>query len=94
MECKFLKSIKSETKMFYIFLFVHLIIWSTIGLIRTVMPTDSLEGVYWGYFHDFGTPKHPPLAGWLTYLAYIPFKIIRAALRSKAALYFVISNIV
>lgn len=69
------KSLTSEKKMFYIFLATHLIVWSCIGLIRTVMPTDTLEGIYWGSLHDFGTPKHPPLAGWLTYLAYIPFKL-------------------
>lgn len=63
-----------EKKLFYTFLVVHLIVWTGIGLIRTVMPTDALEGIYWGSFHDFGTPKHPPFAGWLTYLAYMPFK--------------------
>ena len=53
---------------------VHLVVWSCIGLIRTVLPTDSLEGIYWGSLHDFGTPKHPPLAGWLTYITYTIFK--------------------
>lgn len=71
----FIKNISSEKKMFYIFLFIHFVVWSFIGLIRTVLPTDSLEGIYWGSLADFGTPKHPPLAGWLSYLAYIPFKL-------------------
>lgn len=71
---EFLKNLKEEKKLFYIFLAVHLIVWTCVGLIRTVLPTDALEGIYWGSLHDFGTPKHPPLAGWLTYLAYIPFK--------------------
>ena len=74
MELNFLKNLKEEKRLFYIFLLVHLIVWTGVGLIRTIMPTDALEGVYWGSLHDFGTPKHPPLAGWLTYLAYIPFK--------------------
>ena len=74
MDLSFLKNISKEKKYFLIFLLVHFIVWTCIGLIRTVLPTDSLEGIYWGYLHDFGTPKHPPLAGWLTYLAYIPFK--------------------
>lgn len=69
------KNLTSERKMFYIFLAIHFIVWTCVGLIRTVMPTDTLEGIYWGSLHDFGTPKHPPLAGWLTYLAYIPFKL-------------------
>ncbi len=61
-------------KDFYIYLFVHLVVWSCIGLIRTVLPTDSLEGIYWGSLLDFGTPKHPPLAGWITYGIYNIFK--------------------
>ena len=69
-----IKNWSYERKMFILFLVLHFIVWSCIGLIRTVLPTDSLEGIYWGYLHDFGTPKHPPLAGWLTYLTYLPFK--------------------
>lgn len=72
---EFLKNLSHEKKVFWTFLLVHLLVWSGIGLIRTVLPTDSLEGIFWGSLHDFGTPKHPPLAGWLTYLAYMPFKI-------------------
>ncbi len=63
-----------ERKWFIAFLLIHLLVWSCIGLIRTVLPTDSLEGIYWGSLHDFGTPKHPPLAGWLTYWTYAVFK--------------------
>lgn len=73
-DLKFWNKISEEKRFFYIFLIIHFLVWSGIGLIRTVLPTDSLEGIYWGQLHDFGTPKHPPLAGWLTYLAYTPFK--------------------
>ena len=66
---------KTEKRLFYIFLAVHLIVWTSVSLIRTVMPTDALEGIYWGMLHDFGTPKHPPLAAWLSYAAYMPFKL-------------------
>ncbi len=69
-----IKKITYEHKWLVAFLILHFLVWSGIGLIRTVLPTDSLEGIYWGYLHDFGTPKHPPLAGWLTYLTYIIFK--------------------
>ncbi len=69
-----IKKLNHEHKVFLIFLLVHLIVWSTIGLIRTVLPTDALEGIYWGALHDFGTPKHPPLAGWITYWVYSIFK--------------------
>ena len=71
---KFWKELSYERKWFIVFLIVHVLVWSCIGLIRTVLPTDSLEGIYWGSLHDFGTPKHPPLAGWLTYITYSVFK--------------------
>ena len=71
---KFWKELSYERKWFIVFLIVHLVVWSCIGLIRTVLPTDSLEGIYWGSLQDFGTPKHPPLAGWLTYITYSVFK--------------------
>ena len=63
-----------EQKNFAIFILINLIVWSLVGMIRTVLPTDSLEGIFWGSLHDFGTPKHPPFAGWLTYLTYTIFK--------------------
>ena len=69
-----IKNIDYEHKAFITFLIVHLIVWSVIGLIRTVLPTDALEGIYWGSLHDFGTPKHPPFAGWVTYWVYSLFK--------------------
>ena len=65
---KILKNMTEEQKMFGVFLLINLFLFSVVGLIRTVLPTDSLEGIYWGSLHDFGTPKHPPLAGWLTYI--------------------------
>ena len=68
------KSLSYERKWFIVFLVIHLLVWSCVGLIRTVLPTDSLEGIYWGSLQDFGTPKHPPLAGWLTYITYMIFK--------------------
>ena len=70
----FLDKFSHEQKMFALFIVINLVVWSLVGLIRTVLPTDSLEGIFWGSLHDFGTPKHPPLAGWLTYLTYTIFK--------------------
>ena len=69
-----IKNLSIEKKLFYSFLLIHLVVWTVIGMIRTVLPTDSLEGIYWGSFADLGTNKHPPLAAWITYLAYMPFK--------------------
>lgn len=61
-------------KNFLIFLLIHLLVWSCIGLIRSVLPTDSLEGIYWGSLFDFGSPKHPPLAAWISVGVYSLFK--------------------
>ena len=74
MELGYLKKLKDEHKVFLCFLIVHLLVWVGVAMIRNVMPADSLEGVWWGSLHDFGSPKHPPLAAWLTYLAYMPLK--------------------
>ena len=71
---KFWKELSYERKWFIACLVIHLLVWSCIGLIRTVLPTDSLEGIYWGSLQDFGTPKHPPFAAWLTYITYTIFK--------------------
>lgn len=67
-------NISYEKKMFFIFLLINIVVWAGIGLIRVVLPTDSLEGIFWGSLHDFGTPKHPPLAAWITYATYSIFK--------------------
>ena len=70
---KIFASLKYEQRMFLMFLVIYLLVWSLIGLFRTIMPTDTLEGIYWGSLHDFGTPKHPPLAGWISYISYSLF---------------------
>ncbi len=72
---KFWNNLKYEKRLFYIFLLVHLVVWVGVALVRTVLPADSLEGIYWGSLMDFGSQKHPPLAAWITYLSYIPFKL-------------------
>ncbi len=74
MKLKFWENIDYEHKMFIIFLIVNIFLWLGVAMIRTVLPTDALEGIYWGSLHDFGTPKHPPLAGWITYWVYNAFK--------------------
>ena len=37
------KKYSHEQKMFFIFIIVNLIVWSLVGTIRTVLPTDSLD---------------------------------------------------
>lgn len=57
-------------KIFYIFLALHVILWSLLPLLRAIMPIDAMECIFWGGLMDFGTNKHPPLAGWLAYFVY------------------------
>ncbi len=69
-----MKKLSYESKAFIIFLLVQLVLYSCVSMIRLILPTDALEGIYWGSLHDFGTPKHPPLAGWITYITFLIFK--------------------
>ena len=57
-------------KVFIIFLLLHILIWSCLPLLREILPIDALECIYWGGLHDFGTNKHPPMAGWIAYYVY------------------------
>ena len=65
---------KSLNKIFIIFLVLHVALWSLLPLIRQILPIDAMECVYWGSLADFGTNKHPPLAGWIAYFVYNIFK--------------------
>lgn len=69
-----MKDITHEKRVFYLFLILHLVVWTSVALIRNILPADSLEGIWWGSLLDFGSPKHPPLAAWITYFTYLPFK--------------------
>ncbi|MBR2525989.1 glycosyltransferase family 39 protein [bacterium] len=69
-----MKNLSYEQKTFYLFLLVQIILYTGVSLIRLIMPTDALEGIYWGSLHDFGTNKHPPLAAWITYVVFYIFK--------------------
>lgn len=54
-----------KRRVFYIFLFLHALLWTLISTLRNVMSIDSMEAVTWGQLLSFGTNKHPPLSGWL-----------------------------
>jgi 4-amino-4-deoxy-L-arabinose transferase-like glycosyltransferase len=58
------------TPYFVIFIILHILIWSVLPLLRQILPIDAMECIYWGGLGDFGTNKHPPLAGWLAYFTY------------------------
>lgn len=67
------KELTQEKKLFIGFLVAHFLVWSLICAIRMVLPTDTLEGIWWGSLFSLGNPKHSPLAGWLTYFTYNTF---------------------
>ena len=60
-------------KIFKFFLILHVLVWSILPLVRQILPIDALECVYWGSLIDFGTNKHPPLAGWIAYFVHNNF---------------------
>ena len=66
----FNKILERENRFFYIFLIIHITVWSLLPLVRDLLPIDAMEGIIWGGLFDFGTHKHPPLSGWLVYAFY------------------------
>ena len=56
---------------FYIFLFVHLIIWTGIpSLTNNNLPLDTIEALAWGSNLDWGFNKHPPMSAFLVEIFY------------------------
>lgn len=68
-------SIKSILKQhpLVIFSFIHICVWSFLPLLRTGVPMDSLEAIWWGKYCIWGTNKHPPLSGFPAYGIYLLF---------------------
>src|SRR5579871_6095602 len=53
--------------LFFIVCLIHLLVWTVLPAIMIHNPpTDSLEGLVWGRLWQWGYPKHPFLAPWLT----------------------------
>ena len=65
---------KNITKIFFLFLFFHLIIWTIIPSISNVnLPLDTIEALAWGSNLDWGFNKHPPLSAFATEFFYTIF---------------------
>lgn len=60
----------SIKKRFGLFLFVNLLLWSLMPLLRESLPMDTQEAVVWGKYCIFGTTKHPPFSGIIAYIFY------------------------
>ena len=55
---------RNINKIFLIFLFFHLIIWTLIPSITNKnLPLDTIEALAWGSNLDWGFNKHPPMSG-------------------------------
>ena len=65
---------KNITKIFYLFLFFHLFIWTLIPSLSNInLPLDTIEALAWGSSLDWGFNKHPPLSAYAVELFYFIF---------------------
>jgi len=62
---------KDLNKIFILFLFVHLFIWTLIPSIsNNNLPLDTIEALAWGSDLNWGYNKHPPFSAWSTEVFY------------------------
>ena len=65
---------KSDLKLFYIYLFSHLIIWTLVPTFtNNNLPLDTIEALAWGSNLDWGFNKHPPISAVFAELTYFFF---------------------
>ncbi|MDC3100408.1 glycosyltransferase family 39 protein, partial [Candidatus Pelagibacter sp.] len=56
---------------FYIFLSIHLILWTLIpSLTNNNLPLDTIEALAWGSNLDWGFNKHPPMSAFMVEIFY------------------------
>ena len=57
--------------LFYIFLTIHLIIWTAIpAFTNNNLPLDTIEALAWGSNLDWGFNKHPPMSAFVIEIFY------------------------
>ena len=62
---------KNITKVFYLFIFLHLFLWTLIpSLSNSNLPLDTIEALAWGSNLDWGFNKHPPFSAFAVELFY------------------------
>ncbi|MDC0164178.1 glycosyltransferase family 39 protein [Candidatus Pelagibacter bacterium] len=65
---------KNITKVFYIFIFFHLLLWTIIPSVSNLnLPLDTIEALAWGSNLEWGFNKHPPLSAFAVEMFYIIF---------------------
>ena len=62
---------KNIEKIFYLFIFCHLFLWTLIPSISNLnLPLDTIEALAWGSNLDWGFNKHPPLSAFAVEIFY------------------------
>ena len=65
---------KNINKIFYLFIFLHLLLWTLIPTItNTNLPLDTIEALAWGSNLDWGFSKHPPFSAFAVEFVYFIF---------------------
>tara|TARA_B100000963_G_scaffold342974_1_gene344346 strand:+ start:1541 stop:2914 length:1374 start_codon:yes stop_codon:yes gene_type:complete len=62
---------KNISKIYFLFLFFHLVIWTLVPFISNVnLPLDTIEALAWGSNLDWGFNKHPPFSAFAAEVFY------------------------
>ena len=65
---------KNISKVFILFLFVHLLMWTLIPTISNInLPLDTIEALAWGSNLSWGFDKHPPFSAFAVQVFYLVF---------------------
>jgi 4-amino-4-deoxy-L-arabinose transferase-like glycosyltransferase len=65
---------KNLTKIFFIFIFFHLFIWTLFPSISNInLPLDTIEALAWGSNLEWGFDKHPPFSAFAIEIFYFIF---------------------
>ena len=67
---------KNIHKIYFLFLFFHLFLWTIIPTLTNVnLPLDTIEALAWGSNIDWGFNKHPPFSAFAVESFYKIFEI-------------------
>ena len=65
---------KNISEIFFLFLFVHLVLWTLIPTFSNInLPLDTIEALAWGSNLDWGYSKHPPFSAFSVEFFYFVF---------------------
>ena len=65
---------KNITKIFYLFLFLHLSFWTLVPTISNInLPLDTIEALAWGSNLEWGFNRHPPFSAFSAEVFYAIF---------------------